>query len=251
MTCIRPAALAATGALLLVTIGACQQATSQADSPKLSYPATKKGDVVDDYFGTKVADPYRWMENLDSADVSGWVAAENVVTFDYLGRLPRRERFKQRITELWNYPKVSIPVREGGRYFYQKNSGLQRQAPLYVRASLTAAPALVLDPNVLSPDGSVSLAQWTASPDGRLLAYGLSEGGADWQTLHVRDLDKGQDLADEVRWIGFPISRGRTTRRVFSTPAIRNRRRAKCSRPRSPARRCTTTASARRRRTIG
>jgi len=195
--------VAVLASLILVAVAACERATSQAASPRLSYPITKKDDVVDDYFGTKVADPYRWLENLDSPDVARWVAAENVVTFDYLAKLPTRERFRQRITELWNYPKVSVPVHEGGRYFYQKNSGLQRQAPLYVRASLTAAPALVLDPNALSPDGSVSLAQWKPSPDGRLLAYGLSEGGADWQTLHVRDLDKGQDLSDEVRWMRF------------------------------------------------
>ena len=114
----------------------------------MTYPATTKGDVVDDYFGTKVPDPYRWMEDLDSQGVADWVAAQNRVTFDYLDKLPMRERFKQRITELWDYPKVGLPVREGGRYFYQKNSGLQRQSPLYVRASLTAEPALVLDPNV-------------------------------------------------------------------------------------------------------
>lgn len=203
MTCIQRTALAAATSLLLVTFVACRPITSQSTSPKLSYPVAKKGDVVDDYFGAKVADPYRWMEDLDSADVASWVAAENQVTFAYLASLPRRERFNKRITELWNYPKVSIPVREGGRYFYQKNSGLQRQSPLYVRESLTAAPALVLDPNVLSPDGSVSLAQWMPSPDGRMLAYGLSEGGADWETVHVRDLDKGQDLADEVRWMRF------------------------------------------------
>ena len=162
-----------------------------------------------------------------------------------------RERFKQRITELWNYPKVTIPVREGGRYFYQKNSGLQRQSPLYVRVSLTAAPALVLDPNVLSPDGSLSLAQWMPSPDGRLLAYGLSEGGADWQTLHVRDLDKGRTWRTKSGGCGFPASRGRRTRRAFSTRAIQSRRRARCSRQPCQARRCTTTASARRSRTTG
>jgi prolyl oligopeptidase len=143
------------------------------------------------------------MEDLDSPDVAAWVAAENQVTFEYLAKLPERDRFKQRITELWNYPKVTIPVHEGGRYFYQKNSGLQRQSPLYVRGTLTAPAELVLDPNVLSPDGSHSLAQWMPSPDGRQLAYGLSEGGADWETIHVRDLASGKDLADEVRWMRF------------------------------------------------
>jgi len=203
MTFVRRTAVGPAVLLLLVTCSACRQTTSQPSSPKLTYPVAKKGDVVDDYFGTKVADPYRWMEDLDSADVAEWVTAENKVTFEYLARLPGRERFNRRITELWNYPKVTIPVREGGRYFYQKNSGLQRQAPLYVRAGLTAAPALVLDPNVLSPDGALSLAQWMPSPDGKMLVYAVSEGGADWETLHVRDLETGQDLADEVRWVRF------------------------------------------------
>src|SRR6476620_1028491 len=144
MTRTQRTALAAVTSVLLVTFVACQrtQRTDSRASSSLSYPVAKKGDVVDDYFGTKVADPYRWMEDLDSPEVASWVTAENQVTFDYLSKLPRRERFNKRITELWNYPKVSIPVHEGGRYFYQKNSGLQRQSPLYVRASLTAAPAL-------------------------------------------------------------------------------------------------------------
>ena len=107
----------------LMVASACRQASL----PKVSYPETQKGDVVEDYFGTKVPDPYRWMEDLDSKPVADWIAAENKVTFDYLAKLPMREHFKQRITELWDYPKVSIPVREGGRYFYSKNSGLQRQ----------------------------------------------------------------------------------------------------------------------------
>jgi prolyl oligopeptidase len=169
----------------------------------MSYPATRKADVVDDYFGTKVADPYRWMEDLDSKEVAEWVAAQNQVSFDYLGKLPMRERFKQRITELWDYPKVGLPVREGGRLFYQKNTGLQRQSPLFVRASLTAEPAIVLDPNVISPDGTLSLAQWAPSPDGKLLAYAISEGGADWQTVHVREVATGTDAADEVKWVRF------------------------------------------------
>jgi prolyl oligopeptidase len=184
---------------LLIVVSACRQASL----PKVSYPTTPKDGIVDDYFGTKVPAPYQWMEDLDSKEVAGWVAAENQVTFDYLAKLPMREYFRRRITQLWDYPKVSIPVREGGRYFYSKNSGLQRQAPVYMRSSLVGPAALVLDPNALSPDGSVSLAQWTPSRDGRLLAYGLSEGGADWRTLHVRDIDSGRDLPDEVRWVRF------------------------------------------------
>src|SRR5215470_9533541 len=163
---------------VLVSVAACQP-NQQSSAAKVSYPATKKGDTVDDYFGTKVADPYRWMESLDSPDVASWVTAENQVTSAYLEKLPLRERFKQRITELWNYPKVSIPVREGGRYFFLKNSGLDRQSRLYVRENLASPATLVIDPNILSPDGSLALAQWMPSPDGHLLAFGISEGGAD------------------------------------------------------------------------
>jgi len=189
----------------LLAIGACLLAAgcSEVSMSKLSYPETPRGNVVEDYFGTKVADPYRWMEELDSKQVADWVAAQNQVTFDYLAKLPQREYFRKRITELWDYPKVSIPVQEGGRYFYAKNSGLQRQAPVYVRSSLTAPATLVIDPNALSPDGSLSLAQWAPSHDGRLLAYGVSEGGADWETLHIREIDSGKDLHDEVRWVRF------------------------------------------------
>jgi prolyl oligopeptidase len=185
--------------VLLAAASACHQTSL----PSVTYPSTPKDAIVDDYFGAKVPAPYRWMEDLDSKEVAGWVAAENKVTFDYLGKLPLREHFLKRITQLWDYPKVTIPVHEGGRYFYSKNSGLQRQAPVYMRSSLAAPATLLLDPNVLSPDGSVSLAQWTPSRDGRLLAYGLSEGGADWRTLRVRYIDSGKDLPDEVRWMRF------------------------------------------------
>jgi prolyl oligopeptidase len=180
-------------------LAACQ--TSQ--QPHMTYPETIKGEVVDDYFGARIADPYRWMEDLDAPEVAKWVAAQNKVTFAYLEGLPTRAGFKQRITELWNYGKVSVPVREGGHYFYTRNSGLQRQAPVYVRASLASEPTLVLDPNVLSPDGTVALEQWAPSPDGKLLAYGMSEGGADWRTLHVREVDSGKDLVDDVKWMRF------------------------------------------------
>jgi prolyl oligopeptidase len=186
-------------AAVLIVNTACRKASP----PQMLYPATAKADTVNDYFGTKIPAPYQWMEDLDSKPVADWVAAQNKITFDYLAKLPLREHFVKRITELWDYPKASIPAHAGGRYFYSKNSGLQRQSPVYLRASLAGPAALVLDPNVLSPDGSVSLAQWEPSHDGRLLAYGLSEGGADWTTLHVREVDSGKDQPDEVRWVRF------------------------------------------------
>jgi len=178
-------------------------AVASGQSQNVSYPIARKTDVVDDYFGTKISDPYRWMEDLDSTELAEWVNAQNKLTFDYLGRLPLREHFRRRITELWNYPKTDIPVLEAGRFFYRRNSGLQRQSPIYMRKALTAAPTLVIDPNVLSPDGSVSLARFAPSPDARLLAYTLAEGGADWQTVRVRELTSGRDLPDEIRWMRF------------------------------------------------
>jgi prolyl oligopeptidase len=187
--------------ILILTLSACGRA--EPDAPRLSYPVAQKGDVVDDYGGTKVPDPYRWMEALDSKEVADWVTASNAVTDPYLAKLPLRAHFNSRLTELWNYPRVSVPVVEGGKLFYAKNTGLQRQAPLFVRASATAPPSLVIDPNVISEDGSVSLAQWMPSPDGKLLAYGLAEGGADWNTVHVRDIAAGRDLSDEVHWMRF------------------------------------------------
>jgi len=170
---------------------------------RLAYPPTAKGDVSDDYFGTKVADPYRWMEDLDSKAVADWIAAQNAVTFRYLEALPMRNTIKARITQLWDYPKTSTPVIEAGRLFYRRNSGLQKQSPLYVRTSLTAPPTLLLDPNQLWPEGSTSLAGTSPSPDGRLLAYMTSEGGADWQVVHVRDLSASRDTDDVINWMRF------------------------------------------------
>jgi len=135
-------------AMSLIVTSACRQVSV----PKVSYPTTERGSTIDDYFGTKVPAPYRWMEDLDSKEVAGWVAAENRVSFDSLAKLPMREHFRRRITQLWNYPKASIPVREGGRNFYSKNSGLQQQSPIYMCSSLAGPATLVLDPNVLSPD---------------------------------------------------------------------------------------------------
>jgi prolyl oligopeptidase len=169
----------------------------------LQYPDTRRGEVVDVYGTTRIADPYRWLEDLDAPEVAEWVAAQNAVTYSHLDGLPLRERLKRRLTELWNYPRTSLPVVENGRLFYSRNSGLQRQAPLYVRTGLFDPPAIVLDPNVLSPDGSTSLAQYAPSPDAKLLAYAVAEGGADWETVRVRSLGTGEDLSDSVSWVRF------------------------------------------------
>ncbi len=187
--------------MFAIAASGCGQAESAAE--RRPYPIAAKGDVVDMYGTTKVADPYRWMEALDSKEVAEWVAASNAVTDPYLARLPLRQHFNARLTELWNYPRVGVPAIEGGKLFYAKNTGLQRQAPIFVRASATAPPTLVIDPNVISEDGSVSLSQWSPSPDATLLAYGLSEGGADWNTIRVRNITSGKDLSDEVQWMRF------------------------------------------------
>ena len=168
-----------------------------------AYPPSRKGEVVDNYAGITVADPYRWMEDLDSADIAEWVAKQNTVTQAHLQGLPLRGPLERRLTELWNYSRTSLPVLEGGRLFYSKNTGLQRQSPIFMRTSVSAEPAPVLDPNALFPDGSQSVSQYAPSPDARWLAYAVAEGGADWETVHVRDLTTGTDLAGEVRWVRF------------------------------------------------
>jgi prolyl oligopeptidase len=169
----------------------------------LTYPPSKRGDVVDDYHGTRVADPYRWLEDLNGADTKAWIAAQNALTASVLQAAATRDAVRKRLTELFDYPRVSLPVREAGQLFYRRNSGLQKQAPLYVRASPSAEPRLLLDPNALSDDGSISLSEWSPSPDGRYLAYGLSEGGADWSEVRVREIGTGQELPDRVRWFRF------------------------------------------------
>jgi prolyl oligopeptidase len=186
---------------LTLVAAACQNTVPET---KVNYPVARKDATVDDYAGTKVADPYRWMESLDAKDVADWVAAENAVTEPYLASLPLREPFKKRLTELWNYPRTGLPQIESGHLFYRRNSGLQKQSPIFMRANISAEPQLLIDPNVISADGSISLSDdWAPSPDAKLLAYGLAEGGADWRTIHVRDLTTGKDLPDEVHWMRF------------------------------------------------
>ncbi len=159
--------------------------------------------VVDLYHGQPVPDPYRWLEDLDSEQTRAWVEAQNRLTFDYLQRIPARQRLLERLTQLWNYEKYSQPFKEGGRYFYFKNDGLQNQSVLYTQESLAGEARVLLDPNTLSEDGTVALSGIAISRDGRYLAYGLSRSGSDWQEWRVRDIETGEDLPDLLRWVKF------------------------------------------------
>ena len=159
--------------------------------------------VVDVYHGQPVPDPYRWLEDLDSEQTRAWIEAQNRLTFDYLQRIPARQRLLQRLRQLWNYEKYSQPFKEGGRYFYFKNDGLQNQSVLYTQESLEGEARVLLDPNTFSEDGTVALSGIAISRDGRYLAYGLSRSGSDWQEWKVRDIETGEDLPDHLRWIKF------------------------------------------------
>jgi prolyl oligopeptidase len=169
----------------------------------LTYPETKKVDVVDDYHGVKVADPYRWLEDDNAADTKAWVQAQNKVTFEYLNAIPERADIKSRLTRLFNHERYGLPFREGGRYFWSKNDGLQPQNVLYVADKLDAEPKVLLDPNSWSKDGTVALAEYSVSDDGNFLAYGVSSGGSDWREWKIKEIGTGKELADVLKWVKF------------------------------------------------
>jgi prolyl oligopeptidase len=169
----------------------------------ITYPSARKSEQVDDYHGVKVADPYRWLEDLDSEETRSWVEAENKLTFAFLNEIPARTRIKDRLTKLWNYERFGVPFKEGNNYFYSRNSGLQNQSVLYTVTSLDGQPKLLLDPNTLSSDGTVALSAMSVSEDGKLLAYSLSASGSDWQEWKVRDVETGKDLSDQLNWVKF------------------------------------------------
>lgn len=176
---------------------------SSQEPAALSYPPAPPSDQIDHYHGVAVPDPYRWLEDADSPQTRGWIEAENKLTFSFLESIPQRQALKQRLTSLWNYQRYGIPQRRGGRYFYTRNDGLQNQSVLYWTDSLAADPQVLLDPNQLSPDGTVSLTDFVPSEDGRLLAYGLAEAGSDWQQWRVRNVADGRDHNDLLEWVKF------------------------------------------------
>jgi prolyl oligopeptidase len=169
----------------------------------LTYPVTDKGDVVDDYFGTKVADPYRWLEDDKAESVRHWVEAQNKVTFDYLARIPYRERIRVGLTEIYNYPRYSAPSHAGGYYFFSKNDGLQNQSVIYIQKGLDGEPHVFLDPNTLSPDGTTRASLSGFSNDDRHTAYSRSESGSDWTEIRVIEIATGKELEDRIRWTKF------------------------------------------------
>jgi len=188
---------------LTVCVAACLPVLLWSQQARLKYPATRKTDTVDVYNGVKVADPYRWLEAIDGKDVGDWVKEENAITTPYLAGLPGRDAFKTRITSLYNYARTSVPSWEGGRWWYTKNSGLQKQSVWFSRTTLNGPEQMVLDPNQLSPDGSTALSDFTPSPDAKHFVYGQSEGGSDWVTLYVRDLATNKNTTDVVKWVKF------------------------------------------------
>ena len=176
---------------------------ARAQTSPLSYPPATRGAQTDTYHGTSVADPYRWLEDTNDPATKAWVAAQNRLSEGYLAGIPERAAIRNRLTELWNYARTSAPFKEGDRYFFFQNTGLQNQSILYAQDRRNAAPRVLLDPNVLSPDGTVALSNVSASSDGQYLAYSLSTSGSDWQEIRVRDASTGRDLPDVVKWVKF------------------------------------------------
>jgi len=177
--------------------------TIAAQAGPYNYPDTKKVAQVDTFFGTIIADPYRWLEDADAPDTRGWVEAENKVTFAYLDQIPERARIKARLTKLWNYERYSAPSRAGIWYIFSKNDGLQNQAVIYKTKAIDEAPAVLLDPNTLSTDGTVALGETALSEDGRYLAYSIAASGSDWQEWKIREVATGTDLPETLKWSKF------------------------------------------------
>ncbi|MFA5417285.1 MAG: prolyl oligopeptidase family serine peptidase [Bacteroidales bacterium] len=191
--------------LILVTLSfimttACMQ---KKQHTKLNYPVAKKVDTVDTYFAHHVADPYRWLEDDNSAETAEWVAEENAITNEYLSKIPFREQLRKRLTDIWNYPKYGVPFKKGDHYFFFKNDGIQNQSVLYIQDTPESEASVLLDPNSLSEDGTVALASMGISKDGKFLAYSIARGGSDWNEIYVLNIENRQVLPDHINWVKF------------------------------------------------
>ena len=193
--------IAATAAAFIS--GCPKDSPTPTEPAMIEYPDARRGDVVDEYFGVEVADPYRWLEDPDSDESRKWIDAENELTQRWLSQVNAKPRIRARVEELWNYERYGVPRVKGGRYFFTHNDGLQNQAALYVADTLDGDSRLLLDPNSLREDGTAALASWSVNKDGSLLAYAIAEAGSDWNTWFVRDVSTGEDLADQLDWVKF------------------------------------------------
>lgn len=182
----------------------CASHSQEVHHININYPEVRKDNtVIDDYFGTKVADPYRWLEDDNSEETAQWVEAQNNTTFSYLAQIPFRNDIRERLEKLYNYERYSTPFREGKYLFYFKNDGKQDQAVLYYQEGLDGEPKVLLDPNALSEDGTVAINSTEVSEDGKYLAYSIARSGSDWNEIYVRDIETGKDLDDKVEWMKF------------------------------------------------
>ncbi|MFO0216577.1 MAG: hypothetical protein ACK511_11210 [Burkholderiales bacterium] len=192
-----------TVAATLSTMVLVTAANAQSSAQALKYPETRKSDHTDTYHGTVVTDPYRWLEDDNSAETKAWVKAQNAVTDKFLEAMPQRMPVRKIYTELYNFERYGLPSKEGGRYFWSRNDGLQQQSVIYMAKSLADKPVVAIDPNQFAKDGTVALTGMKVSRNGRYAAYGKAVAGSDWQVWQVRDLDTGKDLADKTEWVKF------------------------------------------------
>ena len=195
-------------AIMLTPIASLASAESPATTDaatNLIYPTTKTVNVVDEQFGVKVADPYRWLEDdvRVNADVADWVKSQNAITDAYLETLPGKKVLAERMKKLYDYERFGLPEKAGGNYFFTKNNGLQNQSVLYVREGLTGADRVLIDPNIWAKDGATALDSWVPSKNGKLLAYSIQDGGSDWRSIKVLDTSTGKILSDEIKWAKF------------------------------------------------
>ena len=191
------------GLMIMVNVYEAMGQGSPSTLPAVVYPETRKVEQVDDYHGTRIADPYRWLEDPDSENTEAWVESQNEVTQAFFETIQSRESIRERLGELWNYAKFGLPEKRAGRYFYEANDGLQNQALLYVSEGLNAKGRLLLDPNELAEDGTVDLANWEVSPNGKLVALAFASAGSDWREWRVLEVDSGEMLEDHVLWSKF------------------------------------------------
>ncbi len=185
---------------LLIMSTSCMQKN---EKTKITYPKAKKVDTTDTYFGHKVADPYRWLEDDNSIETAHWVAEENTITKNYLAEIPFLEKLRKRLTDIWNYPKYGVPFKKGDQYFYFKNDGIQNQSVLFMQQTINGPSETLLDPNTLSEDGTVALASMGISNNGKYLAYSIARAGSDWNEIFVMEIESRKLLTDHIKWVKF------------------------------------------------